>query len=94
MAAHIVRTAIEIADAEGIAAVSMRRIGTELGMPTMSLYTWIRGRDELTLQMINATMGKQPWPQPPPGWRAQLEYVARRQWAVYQRHPWLARPSP
>jgi len=53
----------------------MRRIGTELGMPTMSLYTWIRGRDELTLQMINATMGKQPWPQPPPGWRAQLEYV-------------------
>ena len=88
---RIVDTAIQLADAEGIGAVSMRRIGTELGVPTMSLYRWMPSKDDLTLHMLDATLGRMEWPdRPPRGWRPQLEYAARGLWAITQAHPWLA----
>jgi AcrR family transcriptional regulator len=87
---RIVDTAIRLADTEGIAAVSMRRIGVELGVPTMSLYRWMPSKDDLTLHMLDATLGRIDWPQPPKGWRAQLETVARAQWEITRQHPWLA----
>ncbi|HZE00099.1 MAG TPA: TetR/AcrR family transcriptional regulator C-terminal domain-containing protein [Micromonosporaceae bacterium] len=88
---RIVETAVRLADAEGIAAVSMRRIGVELGMPTMSLYRWMPSKDDLTTHMLDVTLGRIDWPQAPPkGWRAQLELVARAQWAITREHPWLA----
>ncbi|HEU0238133.1 MAG TPA: GntR family transcriptional regulator, partial [Micromonosporaceae bacterium] len=91
MQGRIVEAAIRLADSEGIGAVSMRRIGIELGVPTMSLYRWVPSKDDLTLYMLDATLGTMTWPDPPPpGWRAQLEYAARGQWAVTRAHPWLA----
>jgi len=88
---RIVATAVRLADAEGIAAVSMRRIGVELGVPTMSLYRWVPSKDDLTTHMLDATLGQIDWPEPPPkGWRAQLEVVARAQWDIAREHPWLA----
>jgi AcrR family transcriptional regulator len=88
---RIVETAVRLADAEGIAAVSMRRIGVELGVPTMSLYRWMPSKDDLTTHMLDVTLGGIDWPQPPPaGWRAQLEVVARAQWAITREHPWVA----
>lgn len=86
----IVDTAIRLADTEGIAAVSMRRIGVELGVPTMSLYRWMPSKEDLTLHMLDATLGRIDWPEPPTGWRAQLEVLARAQWAITREHPWLA----
>jgi DNA-binding transcriptional regulator YhcF (GntR family) len=89
--ARIIHHAIALADAEGIAAVSMRRLAVELGLATMSLYRWVPGKDELLVGMMDAVMGAGAWPTAPPrGWRAQLEYVARRQWREYTEHPWLA----
>ena len=88
---RIVATAVRLADAEGIAAVSMRRIGAELGVPTMSLYRWVPSKDDLTTHMLDATLGQIDWPEPPPkGWRAQLEFVARAQWDITREHAWLA----
>jgi DNA-binding transcriptional regulator YhcF (GntR family) len=88
---RIVRTAIEIADTERLAALSMRRIATELGVATMSLYRYVPGKDELVLLMADAAFAETVLPDtPPPGWRAQLEAVARLQWVTYRRHPWLA----
>ncbi|HEY7176458.1 MAG TPA: TetR/AcrR family transcriptional regulator C-terminal domain-containing protein [Micromonosporaceae bacterium] len=88
---RIVGIAIRIADAEGIGAVSMRRIGIELGVPTMSLYRWMPSKDDLTVHIVDATLGTMTWPDPPPpGWRAQLDYAARGQWAITRAHPWLA----
>jgi AcrR family transcriptional regulator len=88
---RIVDTAIRLADTEGITAVSMRRIGVELGVPTMSLYRWMPSKDDLTLHMMDETLGRMDWPEPPPkGWRAQLEVVARGQWAIAREHPWIA----
>lgn len=89
--AAIVRAAIQIADDEGMGALSMRRIAAELGAATMSLYRWVPSKDALVVEMLNTLMGTDEWPDPPPpGWRAQLEYLARRQWTGYRAHPWLA----
>jgi DNA-binding transcriptional regulator YhcF (GntR family) len=88
---RIVRTAIEIADTERLAALSMRRIATELGVATMSLYRYVPGKDELILWMADAAFAEAVFPAPPPpGWRARLAVAARLQWATYRRHPWLA----
>ena len=67
-------TAIAIADAEGSAALSMRRVATELGVATMSLYRHVPSKDELVVQMVDTVFGDHPFPAPPPvGWRAGLE---------------------
>jgi AcrR family transcriptional regulator len=90
----IVTTAIEVADAQGIEAVSMRKIAEALNVGTMSLYTHIPGKAELTDLMIDTVYGElysdidEPLRQPG-GWRAGLEFVANRNWELYQRHPWL-----
>jgi DNA-binding transcriptional regulator YhcF (GntR family) len=89
--ARIVGTAIDIADSEGLGALSMRRIATELGVATMALYRHVRSKEDLVIMMAEVLFERHPPPAvPPPGWRAQLEAIARLQWSVYGRHPWLA----
>jgi AcrR family transcriptional regulator len=51
---RIVRAAIEVADAEGLAALSMRRVADQLGVGTMSLYTYVPGKAELIDVMLDA----------------------------------------
>ena len=90
-AERIVDTAIRIADAEGLATMSMRRVGAELGIPTMSLYQHVASKDDLLLMMIDRAFGEEPLPpQPPASWRVALETCAHTQWSCYRRHPWLA----
>ncbi|MFI7152953.1 TetR/AcrR family transcriptional regulator C-terminal domain-containing protein [Nonomuraea sp. NPDC050022] len=89
---RVVRTAIEIADAEGLPALSMRGVAGRLGVATMSLYRHVGSKDDLVELMIDQVFGEFPLPaEPPPGWRARLEVAARVQWAAYRRHPWLTR---
>lgn len=99
--ARIVRAAIEIADAEGLAAVSIRGIATQLDTPVMSLYRHVPGKEALLFHMTDAVLAEETLPvKPPNGWRAQLEFAARTEWRVLRRHPWLAqvmritRPQP
>jgi AcrR family transcriptional regulator len=88
---RIVAAAIAIADAEGMAELSMRHIATRLGVSTMALYRHVPGKEELTLGMIDAAIGEVRLPaQPPKNWRVALELVSRLEWRVFQRHPWLA----
>lgn len=88
--AEIVAKAIEIADAEGIDAVSMRRLAAEIGAGTMSLYRYIPKKDDLFELMIDAVAGEDPPPDRPSGdWRADLRLIAHRQLTVARRHPWL-----
>jgi DNA-binding transcriptional regulator YhcF (GntR family) len=98
---RIVRVAIGIADAEGLEAVSMRRIAAELGAATMSLYRHVADKDELVVLMADEVLTEEALPaDPPPGWRARLELASRLQWRAYRRHPWAAgvvsliRPQP
>ncbi|MEU7618998.1 TetR/AcrR family transcriptional regulator [Micromonospora rifamycinica] len=87
---RIVRAAIEVADADGLAALSMRRVAERLGVGTMSLYTHVPGKGELLDLMLDTVHGESPRPADVPGgWRGRLERIARDTWALYLRHPWL-----
>jgi AcrR family transcriptional regulator len=89
---QIAAAAIGIADREGLDAVSMRRVATELGCGTMSLYRYVRTKDELHDLMRDAAAGEDD-----PGsavlsgdWRMDLTTLAHRLRASGLRHPWLA----
>ncbi|MDQ0380634.1 TetR/AcrR family transcriptional regulator [Amycolatopsis thermophila] len=86
----IVRTAIALADAEGLDALSMRRIASEMGSGTTSLYRYVASKDELIELMVDAIFGAEPLPEATGGWRDELAAVARHYRGVLLRHPWLA----
>ncbi|MEU1394138.1 TetR/AcrR family transcriptional regulator, partial [Nonomuraea sp. NPDC005730] len=85
---RIARAAVDIADAEGLATVSMQRVAADLDFTKMSLYRYFPGKTELIAFMIDVALGE-----PPAlgegGWRSKLEEWARWFWAVHQAHPWL-----
>src|SRR5882757_8941342 len=89
---QVLRTAIAIADREGLDAVSMRRLAAELNVGPMSLYRHVATKDELVAQMVDEAFGEAELPVPgPEGWRAKLELISRRQWELCRRHLWLPR---
>src|SRR3712207_6789445 len=61
----IVTTAIRIADADGLAGLSMRRIAQELGVGTMSLYRYVRGKSELLTVMLDRVLDEDAAAGPP-----------------------------
>ena len=90
----IVAAALQIADGEGLGALSMRRIAAHLDVTTMALYRHVTNREHLILLMADAAFLQFPLPEPPPvGWRRRLETAARLQWTMYQHHPWLAQAT-
>jgi DNA-binding transcriptional regulator YhcF (GntR family) len=87
---RIVAAGITIADADGLDAVSMRRLAAALDVGPMSLYRHFSGREELDHLLLRAVFRACPLPDPgPPGWRAKLELVCRVQWQAYRAHPWM-----
>lgn len=87
---RIVAAAIELADADGLGALSMARLAERLGCGTMSLYRHVANKDELMMFMLSAGPG----PPPPPSssianWRDALADWAAGLWEVYHRHPWI-----
>lgn len=89
-AERIVAAAIEVADTEGLAAVSMRRVAVELGAATMSLYRHVADKDDLVARMTEAVFAETPPPPDVDGWRERIELALRDMWAMFRRHPWLA----
>jgi len=86
----IVLAAVTIADTEGIAALSMRRVATALDTATMSLYRHVRNKDQLLALMADRVFMDYPLPAAGGNWRPSLEALCRLQWSAYQSHPWLA----
>src|ERR1700754_3557298 len=71
---EIVRAAIEVADADGLSALSMRKVAERLGVGTMSLYTYVPGKAELVDVMLDTVCGEVGMPEDVPGgWRGRLE---------------------
>lgn len=96
---QVVRAAIGVADAEGLAALSMRSVAARLGAATMTAYRYVNSKDELVLLMADTVLGELSLPRDPdegrPGdWRSRLELGARALWAVHRAHPWLAQIGP
>jgi AcrR family transcriptional regulator len=91
---RIVAAAVELADAEGLEALSMRRVAERLGVGTMSLYTYVPGRAELLDAMLDTVLAEVTRPDGARGWRAGLEQRAQEDWALFHRHPWMLQISP
>ena len=86
---EIVQAAIKIADAEGAAAISMRRIAREVNAGTMSLYWHVVSKEELLDLMIDSVLGEQQAPEPSGDWRADLRTLACNARAALHRHRWM-----
>ncbi|NNH73245.1 GntR family transcriptional regulator [Nocardia uniformis] len=88
---RVVRAAMQIADARGLAALSPRAVAAELGIATITLRRHLDGESEVTQLIADAAFAEIDYPEPPPSWREHLRVAARLQWSVYQRHPWVPR---
>ncbi|MFD0339653.1 TetR/AcrR family transcriptional regulator [Streptomyces sp. NPDC127117] len=88
---RIVAAAVDVADREGLGAVSMRRIATELGTGTMSLYRYVPGKGELLDLMLDRVqrVSDDPADLGDGGWRSALQALGRATLALHRRHPWL-----
>jgi AcrR family transcriptional regulator len=87
--AEIVAAAVRIADAEGLEAVSMRRLADELGVATMTPYTHVAGKDELLDLMRDAVAAEMLLPEPlPEDWRTALRAIAHKTKDALEAHPW------
>lgn len=88
---RIVAAAVGIADDEGIEALSLRKLARELKVPVMSLYRYVRSKDELLESMTDAVLAERLAVSSAAGGRAALELMARSEWKLMRRHPWLVR---
>lgn len=87
---RIVDAAIEIADADGLTAVSMSSLAAKLGYTTMSLYRYVSAKDDLIVLMNDEGLGQPPDHDPiDDDWRNGLRRWAGSVAATYARHPWL-----
>lgn len=87
---RIVETAVELADAEGIGAVSMAAVASALGFTPMSLYRYVSAKDDLLLLMQEHATGVPPEAtRVLEGWRDKLLALYTEQVLLYQRHPWM-----
>ena len=87
---RIVEAAIEVADAEGLGAVSMSAVAARLGFTPMSLYRYVSAKDDLLLLMQEEATGLPPEVSRTAGdWRAQLTALYVAQIGRYLRHPWV-----
>ncbi len=82
--------AIRIADAHGLAAVSMRRVAAELGTGAASLYRYVDNRDDLIDMMTDQTGAEYALAPPTGDWLADLTAIGMQARAIMRRHSWLA----
>ncbi|AVP69324.1 TetR family transcriptional regulator [Rhodococcus hoagii] len=88
---EILDAAIELADEEGVAALSMARVAKRLGFTTMSLYRYVESKDELLELIADRVIGAPPDIPANVSWRAGLETWARAEYDALMRHRWWLR---
>ncbi|AJC53099.1 MULTISPECIES: TetR/AcrR family transcriptional regulator [Streptomyces] len=87
---RIAGSAVALADAEGLEAVSMSKVAAAFDVSAMALYRYIPGKTELVELMVESVLADVPdLTTAGPGWRPRLIAWAQRSWQVYQAHPWL-----
>ena len=84
----IAAAALALADREGFPAVSMRRVADQLNVGTMSLYYYVKTKDDLIAVMDDALLGEALLPKVPKGWQQAMMEIAKHTHALFLRHPW------
>ncbi len=90
---EVVEAGIEIADRDGLAALSMRGLAQQLGLGAMSVYTYVPSRNDLIVLMFDQVLGRTELPPLPEPLTERLELIARTQYADVRAHPWLIEVS-
>ncbi|MFE0511614.1 TetR/AcrR family transcriptional regulator [Streptomyces sp. NPDC058964] len=87
---RIAAAAVELADAEGLDAVSMNKVAAGFGVSAMALYRYVPGKAELVELMVESVLAGGPrLSDTGGGWRVGVREWTRRCWEVYAAHPWL-----
>jgi AcrR family transcriptional regulator len=88
--AQVTSAAVDIADREGLAALTMRRVGRSLGTGAASLYRYVSTRDELLAQMVDQVNGEFVLATRRTGsWQRHMVELGRQARDIYRRHPWM-----
>lgn len=88
---QVVAAAVELADRDGLAGVTLPKVAAALGVTSMSLYRYAGSKDELLTLMFDAAIGLPPGLADADGWRDGLRRWAHALLAVHHRRPWLVR---
>lgn len=98
---RVLAAAMTLADAEGLGAVTMRRLAQELGVEAMTLYYHVANKEEILDGLVDLVVREFEIAPPDAGWRAALHAMAMSAYEALGRHPWAAalalsmkRPSP
>src|SRR5438034_7452211 len=96
---RVLRAAVELADAHGVEAVSMRRLAQELGVEAMSLYNHVANKDEILDGLVETVAAEVEIPSDPDDWKVALRAIALSAREVLVRHKWasslwMARGTP
>jgi AcrR family transcriptional regulator len=88
---RVLRGALDLADRSGIEAVTMRRLGEELGFEAMSLYRYVANKDDLLDGMLDLVLAEWELPDGEGDWPEAIRTSARSVHDALCRHPWAAR---
>lgn len=86
---QIASAGVELADSEGVEAVTMRSLATRLGITAAGLYRYVRSRESLVALMVDAASAEVEHPVSRGRWLPELVEVAHEQRRVFAAHPWL-----
>jgi AcrR family transcriptional regulator len=87
---RVLRAAVEMADVDGIAALSMRRLGRALGVEAMSLYNHVANKEELLDGIVDIALAEVELPRPGEPWKPAMRHRAVSAREMLGRHPWAA----
>lgn len=93
---RITAASVRLLDADGLAGFSMRRLAAELGVTAMSVYWYVRSKDDLLELALDAVQGELALPDPADedaDWRDQLRLLAHEYRRMFRDHPWASRMS-
>jgi AcrR family transcriptional regulator len=85
---RVLRAAVDLADRDGLAALTMRRLGQELGVEAMSLYNHVRNKDDLLDGITDQVLGDIDVPEAGTDWRTAMRHRALSAHEVLLAHPW------
>lgn len=85
---RVLAAALSLADADGIGALTMRRLGEAVGVEAMSLYNHVEGKSDLLDGMVDTVFSEIALPSPDGDWRSAMRDRALSARAVLTRHPW------
>lgn len=86
----VLRAAVTVADEEGIASLSMRKLGQRLGVEAMSLYNHVGNKDDMIAGIVEMVVAEFDLPPDQLDWQAAMRFVADATRAALLRHPWAA----